>query len=477
MISANFNARRITDPVHGSIGLSKIESEIIDTRVYQRLRNIKQLGLVYQVFPGADYSRFAHSIGVCHLSGLIFESLSRKTGNTIKEDQFQLYRLAALLHDIGHYPFSHLMESAVSDYYSGSIFKEKTVNGEGTTEPEKFYKDHERVGKAVITQDKQVNCILKEGGYNPEDIASIFRGERPDDYAYTNIISSDLDVDRVDYLLRTAHHTGLPYGSVDINYLLSQITQDKDSRICFSPKALRTIDHFLLSRYFDYQQVTYHKTVAATELVLKQILAELLKEGIISCSQKWIDKSIDDGTWFLFDDINILDKIRKLHDETTKDHIKEITRSVLERKPPKLIVESEYIGDRDNIRNFNLQQQIIKEKKVQWAKTFDIDESLWYFWGKKMVLTSVGSNVATSIAHGECVSEDDDKYPSSIRILNPKDNTSLPIMEIDHSLMKVLSDRELYSLRLYILFPRGKEQLRDKIRASIMSELPDIKWK
>ena len=104
--------QRITDPVHGTIELNEVESAIISSSTYQRLRHVKQLGLAYLVFPGADYSRFSHSIGACHVTGEILKALiSNCSDINFTADEVVIYRLAGLLHDVGHYPFSHTMET------------------------------------------------------------------------------------------------------------------------------------------------------------------------------------------------------------------------------------------------------------------------------------------------------------------------------------------------------------------------------
>jgi HD superfamily phosphohydrolase len=129
-MSDGFNFIKVHDSVHKIIGLSEIESEIINTRAFQRLRNVRQLSLVHYVFPGADYSRFSHSIGVCHLAGRMFDAIYTKDTDEgkgprterihLSDEDYQLkqkIRLAGLLHDIGHYPFSHTMEDAIKLFF------------------------------------------------------------------------------------------------------------------------------------------------------------------------------------------------------------------------------------------------------------------------------------------------------------------------------------------------------------------------
>ena len=132
---------RIHDPVHKTISLSDVEEDIIASRTFQRLRNVKQLGLADFVFPGAGYSRLSHCVGVCHVTGRILSALADNAGLKLEVAKIQAYRLAALLHDIGHYPFSHAMEEAIQDHAAKPLLENhgiaiKTLN-------------HESVGKRI----------------------------------------------------------------------------------------------------------------------------------------------------------------------------------------------------------------------------------------------------------------------------------------------------------------------------------------
>ena len=380
----------ISDSVHGTIELNKVETRLISTPAFQRLRAIKQLGLGYMVFPGADYSRFSHSLGACHVTQQLVQALSN-AGVTIAEDEKVGYRLAGLLHDIGHYPFSHAMEDAIADHYASRLIQTDEPNPGGSpavsSVPESWL-DHESVGKEILTTDPDVLKGLQEFGISPESVYQIFTREKPP--RFSNLISSDLDADRIDFLLRTAHHTGLPYGQVDLPYILSQIRVDSEERICIHPKALRTADHFLLGRYFDYQSVAYHKTVAALELVLKDVLRALLENGSLDCSKSAIKAKIDSGEWLRFDDAEIIRLMRELAGSTKDDIIRAKAESILFRRPPKMVYQLESLelrgDDSDSVHA--LRRKFVGERIPQWAEKFAIDEKLWYVWDLRPYILS-----------------------------------------------------------------------------------------
>ena len=467
--------KRISDPVHGTIGLRDIEVDLINTPAFQRLRNVKQLGLAYYVFPGADYSRFAHSVGVCHVTGKILDALERVTKDILSSREIQIYRIAALLHDLGHYPYSHATEEAILNHYSESLIKPRTsLRGRVSSGVVRVFK-HDRVSKEVLLKDSSVKKVLRDYSIEPEEISSIFLRENPP--RFSNLISSDLDADRIDYLLRTAHHTGLPYGSVDIDYILSQICLDRKNRICVSAKALRAADHFLLCRYFDYQQVTYHKSVVGFELVLKDVISALLKANLIDCSAPNISKQIESGSWSEFDDAFMLSQIRKLSAKTKDQNVKAMALAILNRQPPKLVAETELFQIRDGThRDFLTRLQAVREKKASWANKFHLDEKLWYVWNTSMDLTKIGSSLPISAIEGDS-SSSREKLEQAVRILDKNKRTSKPIMEVPHSLMKVLSNYACYTIRVYVLLPVEKKHLAESINEMIRRDLGNIVWK
>ncbi len=332
--------KQIACSVHGTIPLSDLEVELLGTRAVQRLRNVKQLGLVPYVFPGADFSRLSHSIGVCHITGLILSAL-RNQGLQISESDVRDYRLAALVHDIGHYPFSHTMEEALRRFYAGdSATVERTDKSSSVSSSRSgdFY-DHEDLGAELLELDGAVNSVLSNARpkINVQRIASIMKGEEP---GFGNLVKSDLDADRLDYLLRTAVHAGLPYGRIDLNYLVSQVTTDREGRICFSPKALNAVDHCLLARYFDRMTVAYHKTVAGFELLLEQVIHDLLDDGKVLAAKKAdIRKMIKQGAWASFDDDAVIALVRTHLVTHSSRAVRQRAQALLHREPLKLVAQ------------------------------------------------------------------------------------------------------------------------------------------
>ncbi|MFH1113892.1 MAG: HD domain-containing protein [Pseudomonadota bacterium] len=464
-----FNFKRIADPVYGTIGLSELETRVINTRAFLRLRNVKQLGLAYYVFPGADYSRFAHSLGCCHVAGRILDSIRRTDPCAdISDHDMQLYRLAGLLHDIGHYPFSHAAEDAIKEFYRDIVdFPDQKTRKDDDS---KIF-DHERAGREILDRDPELNELLSKSDYNTKNIRSIFIRKGPQ-IRYANLVSSDLDADRIDYLLRTAHHTGLPYGTVDLDYIISQMRLDSDSNICISPKALRAADHLLLCRYFDYLQVSFHKTVAALELVLKDIIMGMLREGLLSCSGEDVTRMVENGRWYEFDDISLMECIRSYAREASRESDRLKARSILDRTPPRVVYSKEFLGKREGDQgrpHYQQSKHLLEVKKKEWAEEFKIDPDRWYVWPRVMELTKVGSH--EPIGGGD---EAKKKSEQAARVrVNEETLRSEVITTIPQSLMSIMSNYANYMLRLYVLLTPEEMEKRSSIEKRIREDLAE----
>src|SRR5918993_444167 len=196
----------ITDPIHKYIRFTEVEKELIDTEVFQRLRKIRQLAGAHLVYPSAQHTRFEHSIGAMHLVGLAAQTLLDKGYILCKEDVESL-RIAALLHDIGHGPFSHLFEEVLVQNKS-----KKKIN-------------HEIIGKKIIKETIIID-ILGQYGYNPDYICQLSFGESQNMF-YNEMIAGSLSADIMDYLPRDSFFTGAEYGKIDYYRLISSLKGNK----------------------------------------------------------------------------------------------------------------------------------------------------------------------------------------------------------------------------------------------------------
>lgn len=341
-----------------------------------------------------------------------------------------------------------------------------TEPDESGTAPER-YLEHEEVSKEIATNDEQVNRVLVSHGIDPVEVYRIFLREEPPRYA--NLVSSDLDADRIDYLLRTAHHTGLPHGSIDLEYLLTQIRLDADGYLCFSPKAARGAEQVLLGRYFDYQQVVWHKTVAGLEWVLKDLVRELLKRGELEGTRADIQTSVRSGEWRDMDDVLIMNKIRNLYrDAVLEASVRTKCRSLLHRYPPKVLASFERLGPRDDAQLRALarawrgaMRRIVSELAEEW----EIPEDLFHIWDPRstgLVMTKVGAHVPVSAMVPE-EAEEWDRFQQAVRIFESEDGSSYPLNEDPSSILSILSDQALFLSRVYVLLPGEVVEKREEI--------------
>lgn len=235
----------ITDPIHKNIKFTLMEKELIDTFIFQRLRRIRQLAGAHLVYPGALHSRFEHSLGSMFLAGLAGQTLYSKDYFT-DQDIIQKLRIAALLHDIGHGPFSHLFEeiSKASD----NIFS------------------HECIGYKIITQTI-ISDIIKKNGYDSQEIASLSFGKHKINFL-NEIISGGLSVDLMDYLPRDSYFSGTEYGKIDYHRIINSLEVASNNNLGINKSSLYSYESMLISRYQMFKAVYFHKTVRSGEVML-----------------------------------------------------------------------------------------------------------------------------------------------------------------------------------------------------------------
>ena len=242
------------DPVHDYIHIrDRIIIDLIDTKEFQRLRRIKQLGTSSYTFHGAEHSRFNHSLGVYEVTRRIISQFTRNYASMSEYDGLwdpaeRLVALcAALLHDIGHGPFSHTFEVI-------------------------FDTDHEQITQEIITSpDTEINLVLRRLGDDfPEKVASVINKTYPN-LQVVQLISSQVDADRMDYLLRDAYYAGVSYGTFDLTRVL-RVIRPFNNQIAFDFSGMHAIEDYIVSRYQMYMQVYFHPVSRGMEQILKGLL-------------------------------------------------------------------------------------------------------------------------------------------------------------------------------------------------------------
>ena len=223
--------RRVRDSIHDYIDLNSLESSLVDTESYQRLRWIKQLGSANLVYPGANHTRLEHGIGTGHLAS----QMAKQSG--VPEDEIHLISIAGLLHDLGHSPYSHLADELP------------------------FGKDHVEVTEDII-HDSQISEIFDNEGIDSKEICSLIKGE----HKYGSLISGDIDGDRIDYLMRDSHYTGVKTG-VDTGRLITKMSFSGDELV-IGESGLPVVETFLTSRSIMFPTVYFHPFSRGAELML-----------------------------------------------------------------------------------------------------------------------------------------------------------------------------------------------------------------
>jgi len=235
----------IIDPIHDFIRVYDHELEIIDNPIFQRLRRIRQLSGAHLTYPGAQHTRFEHSLGVMHIASQAGQALKEK--EILKSDDIEILRLAGLLHDIGHGPFSHLFEE---------IIQQKKIS-------------HEDFGKNLILKS-EIGDTLSKNGYDKRSITKVAFGDSK--YQYLNeIVSGTLSADMMDYLLRDGYFTGAEHAKIDHKRLTQSLDVHK-KKLALERSALYSFESMMHSRYQMFKAVYFHKTVRAAEVMLIEAL-------------------------------------------------------------------------------------------------------------------------------------------------------------------------------------------------------------
>ncbi len=272
----------IRDPLWKDIHLSEELKRIYLTPAVQKLGRIKQLGPTFHLYPGAVHTRLDHSLGVYHISytilnNLLRQELSRGEETLLSEEGMRTFLCAALLHDIGHFPFAHSLK-------------------------ELPLRSHEAIAASLIQEDRQLHDAIVESGCSPSLVASIIDESLPNSdneiEFYRSLLSGTLDPDKLDYLNRDAFFCGVPYGMQDVSFITNHL-MIFNNRPALPLSAAGSVEHLLFSKYLMYKNVYWHKRVRSATAMIKKALVSTLMEGIIAPEDLYV---LDDEQFFMLGD-------------------------------------------------------------------------------------------------------------------------------------------------------------------------------
>ncbi len=328
---------QIRDPIHGTIHLSEQELLLVDHPAYQRLRMIKQLGLADFAFPGATHTRYAHGLGTMHIGSRMFESIARHFELEARERRrlHQTLRLASLFHDLGHAPLSHTTEG-----FMPTVAELKL--GEWMTGAPERRASHEDYTLKLLTDSDFTRVFERafaDEGVTPLDVTRLIAGRRPPSLPADRFlvdgrdwsplleqcVSSELDADRMDYLLRDSYYAGVPYGRYDHEWLLENLVPvERDGALYLGLEARASFgfDDYLLSRYHMFMSVYFHHVPIGYEAMLRRFYGDAAGELVVPA---------DAEAYLSFDDVHLFTVLRSSKSEWA--------RRIVERRAYRMLVE------------------------------------------------------------------------------------------------------------------------------------------
>jgi HD superfamily phosphohydrolase len=355
------------DPLYGYIRVNyKIIADLIDTKEVQRLRRIRQLSGVSQVFHTAEHSRFTHSLGAYEMARLAVHNVTGLK-DTLSEYEIIVFLASALLHDLGHGPYSHAFESVLKVSH-----EDMTIN--------------------LILGKTEVNKVLSISNTLANDIASVIRHDGKFKIIET-LISSQLDVDRMDYLSRDAYFTGAVYGTIDYERIMRTMMV-YNNQIVFLPSSINSIESYLMSRYHMYFQVYFHPVARAYELLFSSMykrIYDLNKEGKdIGVNAIDLIKVMDDplklDSYIMLDDDYVNGLVKNLID-SNDDILRDLSRSILNRdlfnyieineenkKESDEIIESYKDGIKSKYYFYEVDVSLVAYMHENQTKVYDIND-------------------------------------------------------------------------------------------------------
>jgi HD superfamily phosphohydrolase len=411
----------LRDPIHGFIRIHEQELEIIDHRIFQRLRNIKQLSFAYTVYHGAEHSRFGHSLGVMHLADRILTNIKRNSqiiGDEldISDNDIQLCRFAALLHDVGHFPFSHASDNLIPD-------------------------DHEDYSTSLV--ENVFAPSIEKTGVKVSDVNNLIKGKPPLHKPFlSSLINSQLDVDKFDYLLRDSHYAGVTYGIFDINRLIASLAV-VDNDLLVLDSGYYAVEQMIISRYHMFEQLYYHHTKRVFEEMAKKVAEFMIKNKEMEYPKSnELDKESSLNTFVKYNDSWFMRTIKGV----SNNDLKRVANQIEDRIPYRKILDSgdiwKKIKENDPAAGRGILLAI--ESDIQSSyDSYGLNESELIFDSFKSVPYKLKPYIRTTKGN----SEDDE--PEIIYIYNETLKEKRPVEDLS-PIIRTLANEKFSTSRIYI---------------------------
>jgi hypothetical protein len=464
----------VVDAVHGQIHLNDCEVRVIDTPTFQRLRHLKQLAMAQMVYPTATHTRFAHSLGALGTMKRILDS-AKENGVEFREEEQDDLRLAALLHDVGHYPYSHLMEKLdkvklIEEDVENATPTETTVELIKATP----YPKHEELGRLIVTSQPDVIDAIGGKG-RAEKVADIFTRSGEADPQLSKFIHSSFDIDRWDYLLRDSHATGLPYGHIDIDYLLNNVRVSPEKRVGFADKALPAIEHFLLARFFMHRVAYYHKTIYGMEESCRQLLRRLRDRypgqyGVPDDGEA-VKNLVTSPKLHTFTDGFVDDIVRQAVNHQGDDEwdnvIRTLARSIQSRTPPKLLKEVQICVEKgEQYHAGKMFIQNCKSKLKDLSSGVKIPLGQFLLCEVSVPIIRVPSERRVSeiarMKPSDLAAQAHKEEEEDIKIFRDDQDEPSSLLDVEYSLVVKYAEYSLQIFRLYVVY--DGEDREEKIK-------------
>ncbi|MCB0421026.1 MAG: HD domain-containing protein [Bdellovibrionales bacterium] len=467
----------IFDNIHGYITLNRAEARILETPYYQRLRWIRQLGFSFYIYPGATHTRHAHALGVLEVMHKVLISIGKSVPDSklfnpkARDEATQFHktmRLAALLHDIGTFPFSHSIELAYINHW-----RQQSRSG-GKKPP--VMANHEELGSHILLNtdfNDGITQILNEEGIDPKELSLIISGTSKNRLA-NQLLHSDLDADRMDYLLRDAHHTGVKLGLYDFDLLIrNMVVHDHKGieTLAVQQNGMHMVDSFLASRYFWYSQIINDGTGYKFDLIAAKIYEYFLENGLAYSFEHLIKKvSQRPNEYFTFNDSYFMAKLHEyLAGRITHPMIRELSEMLARRIPPAQVKLPPLTSTL--IESIEHRKEVV-EKTTQVAEWLqneikNINPEAWVIFdipNRDVMFTKNHDTLAKEVKKKDLLTLRD-----PIKILTHENELKL-LIDVNNSLTSILCQYRNFIPRFYTS-PKIYEALKEK---KVLDKIKDL---